>query len=528
MTIALPLFIALAALAAQAGEIRGLVVSAHGGAPLASVEVTLAGTTSSEDGGSTFSSTHTGLDGRFRFSELDSGGYVLGFKKDGWEGGSRVSRHTELSEAGMDETLEVRLRRSVAISGRVLDPDGDPLAGAEVQVREWTTAQGRRLLRPINSTRTDDLGDYRMWGLNPGRYIVTVSPQPLPAPAGVHAVEYTTRHYPGLDRAADAPPLDLDWGSEATGIDFRLPRSAPTALEGAVFDAGGGPCSRCPVTLAVATGDEFVAGIAATEEGLFAFRGIAPGDYRLIAGGGRNARMGAADVHVPADRPVTAAVTVHEGQTVSGRVIAEGFEPSTEEGTANLVVLRLFDIGGLLTRNRLQAAANLAEGGAFQFEGVPPGRFRVSVARSPQGGYLERLSLNGSLLREGEIFVSGTPLHNLDVELSFDGGRVHGRVEGGAPAAGDAAPNGLAVLLPDPYGVGGRFEMLADYRPSDGMFDFRDVPPGVYTLFAVPHDNRFDLGEPADVALLRRRGVRVRVTANGESAADAPFIATPE
>jgi protocatechuate 3,4-dioxygenase beta subunit len=66
------------------------------------------------------------------------------------------------------KSINIALRRSAAISGRVVDEAGDPVVGVTVQV---SAAPGRPHASQRSRT-TDDRGVFRVFGLPAGRYVV--------------------------------------------------------------------------------------------------------------------------------------------------------------------------------------------------------------------------------------------------------------------------------------------------------------------------------------------------------------------
>ena len=84
-----------------------------------------------------------------------------------------VSRNIQSYQLFSDQTLEIRLDSGVILSGRVLDPNGNPVDGAHLNAFSPQTGTG-------NGANTDEDGRYRI-ALNPGVYEVNVSlPQDSP------------------------------------------------------------------------------------------------------------------------------------------------------------------------------------------------------------------------------------------------------------------------------------------------------------------------------------------------------------
>ena len=66
--------------------------------------------------------------------------------------------------------VSFNLPRSSVVAGLVLDEDGEPLALASVLVFQHVYRQGQRELVPRGADRSDDGGQYRVFGLEPGEY----------------------------------------------------------------------------------------------------------------------------------------------------------------------------------------------------------------------------------------------------------------------------------------------------------------------------------------------------------------------
>ncbi len=509
---------------AQTGDIRGFLASAHGNEPLRSVQVGLASSKISGKGPAVSRHARSGLDGRFRFPDLPLGSYSLSFRKDGHEAGSSISANVELSEAEPLANFRVEMRRSAAISGRVLDADGDPVPLATVQIYEKLTAQGLSRLQFKRSHLTNDLGEYRLSGLDPGRYFAAVLPLSLRSPRGVRAFEFPNVYHPNTGSIEQSEPIAVSWGVEREGIDFHLPRAMRTSVEGAVFhDESGQPCPACNITV-YGPGNITVASVSPDEQGLFAVRGLHPGEYRLLTQTGDGGFHAEESVLLVSRKTVEVDLAASATQDVVGQIVADSAPPENDpEALTRAMRVRLVSEVGATT-GRLVRQPTLAEGGGFRFRNVTPGSHHVFVEALPKTAYVRRMLVDGRPLKSRRVSVPrGAPLEGLEIRISFDGGVVKGTVtEAGLSASG--AGRGFVVLLPDRYGEGWHFERLGAYRPEDGAYAIPGVPPGSYTVFAIRRDNHFDLGIADDLRYLRERGRRVRVAAEETVTAEAPFI----
>ncbi|HWB82627.1 MAG TPA: carboxypeptidase-like regulatory domain-containing protein [Bryobacteraceae bacterium] len=84
-----------------------------------------------------------------------------------------------LSPGKPGQSIDVVVEKAAVLAGRVIDRDKDPVAGAMVSVRAEGFRNGRPVLESFHSASTNDLGEYRISNLLPGRYYVEVDPKPV-------------------------------------------------------------------------------------------------------------------------------------------------------------------------------------------------------------------------------------------------------------------------------------------------------------------------------------------------------------
>ncbi|MBL8901423.1 MAG: carboxypeptidase regulatory-like domain-containing protein [Planctomycetes bacterium] len=118
----------------------------------------------------TLATTTSDARGRFAFAEVEPGGilFVLA-ESEGYTPGQGVARF----RSGARETaVHLRLWDSSVVSGRVLDPEGLPVAGAEVLATNDFTWVDGGIRSP--ETRTNEAGEFRLPGVPIGRYVLRV------------------------------------------------------------------------------------------------------------------------------------------------------------------------------------------------------------------------------------------------------------------------------------------------------------------------------------------------------------------
>ena len=177
-----------------------------------------------------------------------------------------------------------RLHRTAVITGRVTGENGEPAPYANIQVLQPGVADGQRQPRSAGGGTTNDLGEYRVFGLEPGEYYVQMTYQRQLSPAvvieGLRA--YPPQYFPAARDWAQATLISLRSGEVRSGVDFRLSGSPAFRVTGRVV--GSGAASHVGVTLTAGDGrSPFPTGWGAGPAGEFTIPGVPPGDYVLTA-----------------------------------------------------------------------------------------------------------------------------------------------------------------------------------------------------------------------------------------------------
>src|SRR5262249_28788966 len=163
------------------GVIRGRVIRAGNSSPIADATITLRASGSSASAAALAHAT-SGDDGRFALS-APPGQYTLTVQQDGyfWEAQDAptdVATIRAAVTAGKDATeISVSLTRAAVIAGRVIDSTGQRLARANVDALMVSYQNGSPALKRAASRTSNDLGEFRLFWLYPGEYVIQASPQ---------------------------------------------------------------------------------------------------------------------------------------------------------------------------------------------------------------------------------------------------------------------------------------------------------------------------------------------------------------
>ncbi len=511
--------------AAGAAELRGRALDAVDGRPLPSVSIQLR----AGEGGRQGREARSGADGTYRIVDIEPGEYNLTFAKAAYEARGRRSEKISISAADVRVTRDLRLRPSAVIAGRALDPWGDPAAGVSIQLRQWRSSGGSRQLQPLHAARTDDLGQFRLFDLPPGRYFLFAIPPPAAAGASDAFYEMTPQYFPGVDSASAAGAITLDWGTVFEQVEVEFEAAPDTVLVGSAALPEGGPCQNCQVMLE-ASDSGFQAGVRPNKAGEYRVFGLLPGEYRALVRR-RGSGVAYAQVVQPRDRPAQLTLQLTEGAAIHGvlalenaqetPLAAESDDPPTRWGRG-----RFRSRGVQLTRIPPLSGERYdsQNDGEYEFtiSGVPSGDYLVSPFEMPPGGYAAEVLADGAPLPDWRLRVDpGRTGIELTIRVAFDGGQVSGKIEGEYDGPHEDL---TVVLLPVDYGGAQGFERYARVDREGGTFEFDGAPPGQYVLGAVRREMRIDWAGVDQRAQFYGQGQSIRVDPRSSRQADAPFL----
>lgn len=511
-TVALLLPLVLAAQGVQTASdtlcaISGQVVNASTGEPVRRATVYLRRTDSSP-GVTTISVTHsvsTDASGHFAIDKIEPGTYRLAAERSGFivaqygaRGPGKAGTPLTLERGQKSTDLLLRLTPHSVISGRVLDEDGEPVMGVEVQVSRLQYMQGRKQLARSGGSTTNDLGEYRVFGLAPGRYFLSANyrPNPIAAGAAIAAGEgaYVSTYYPSTPDPSAAAPLDVTPGSQLARIDVTLARRRTVTVRGTVVNEAvpesgpGGPVLPANMSVILSAvnplgaGRENSHGAQVSPQGTFEILGVVPGSYLLSAVAmipGKAARTARVPLQVGAANMEGIAVTIHAPLTVTGHVRVEG---ETAENLSKLHVLLLPLEAGAMVYGPLPDQP-LKPDGSFQLPEVNADRYRVTVNPLPDGFFVKSMRCANVDVQTNGLDVSGGAPAQLEIVVSPNAGRVSGSVLD--PKTQKPVSGVFAVLVPQ---EAERRDRESFYHTSttdqSGRFTFQNLVPGQYKVYS--------------------------------------------
>lgn len=468
-------------------SVEGQLVNAVTGEPVRKAEITLVGIGTSRD--QSYVTTTTAA-GRFTVPDVEPGKYQMRARKRGYSDERYGARQP--GQSGVTLSLDPgqhlselvwRLPPQAVITGRVLDVDGEPLPNVGVSLLQYSFMRGKRQFMFSGQAMTNDLGEYRLFGLSPGKYYLSASAREMMGGGEYDSRQgYAPTYYPGTNDPAGAKLIELQAGALVRGADIALTKVHTARIRGRVVD----PDSKQRVVRVFVSlqwrGDEaqFVFrgnyGSGVDEQGNFEIGGVVPGAYYVEAikqGDGKTLRAQQA-IDVRESDVENVVLYLQPGTDLTGQLRVEG-------RTAG----NLTDVGISLqpedSSRRGGANATVKADGSFTLANIQPAHYTVNVYAGDTGCYVKSARLGDQDVLDSGLDLTRGVSGTMDVVLSSNGGQIEGVVLNASeqPEAGAAV-----VLVPDEP----RRSLIRLYRKTTtdqyGRFTLSIIAPGGYKLFA--------------------------------------------
>jgi hypothetical protein len=516
--------------AAATGTIAGRVVAADTGRPVRRARVLLSGPAVQGGRGAL-----TDEQGFFTLTELPEGRYTLAASRTGFITLSYGQRRPlqagtpiQLANAQQLTGVDFRLPRGGVIAGHVLDESGEPLPGATVRVLRYAYAQGNRELAPMGNAQTDDLGAYRVWGLDPGDYYVTASaaafgggrgfppsgsqPRSAGAAGDEGQVGYAPTFYPGVPSVGEARAVRVGLSSETPAIDFSVLLVRTARIAGRVVNPDGtavtaGNVSLTPESGGSARGMTF--GSRINWDGAFAFNGVAPGRYVLRARSDDSveAQYAVQSLTVGPSDLDDVTVILDAGATIRGSVVFQGTAGQGPDASQLRVAASLVDG----TDNGSSRVTRVDRDGNFNLTGIEAGAHLLRTQAGPRGWTLKSVQVDGRDFTDAPLDLSaGQILTGVSLVLTSQFTEINGTIadERGTPVTEFT----LLVFADDESLWRPLSRHIMTTRPDqNGHYQLRGLPPGDYYLAAVDPAEQGEWFEPAYLAAHRSEATRLRL-----------------
>ena len=217
------------------------------------------------------------------------------------------------------ETRDFRLPKAVRFTGRVIDPDGKPIAGVFLEVSVPAVASSRDGSEKVGmhanfhnmlEAHTDDKGRYAFRNIPPD------------LPDGRPAVSRLTVTHPRyVAKSKDYA------GNELLGPGWEITLEPGSIVAGVVADAAGKPISGASISAHSGAWSGEEPSVTSDKAGKFRFENLAEGAYTLVVRSPEHA-MALIPVDAKKNAPADLKVTPEAGVYFEGKVIGEDGKPA--------------------------------------------------------------------------------------------------------------------------------------------------------------------------------------------------------
>jgi hypothetical protein len=561
------LLIQSAELPPQTASISGIVVEAGTGKPIANATIQAIAKPSAPNLPPMPYTAKSSHDGTFSLTNLKPGDGLLGAMASGYVSAVYVGSGTGRMVWAANQkftNIRIELMPAGTIAGRIVNQQGEPMANTAVQAVRLSNQNGKRTWRVVESRPTNELGEYRLFWLDPGRYFIrtvqgdtvetSISTEmrqlsineklDIQPPALIRRLESDGTfsdeavlpiYYPGTPEAAQAVPVEIRPGLTAR-IDFQSSRVPVHRVRGRItggsVEGGGGSTVRLVPINSNGTQESFPNDYLDLE-GLidgngFEVSGAPSGSYAVLADLHRDGMSMSARTTIEVrDADVNDLVVAPTPNVrISGSFLIDG---NNNDGKSPSAFAQL----QLRLRSKTSDADSIESSlinSVLTFDNVPAGDYvmdslyvwlQIPGKAGSSPAYIESIRAGGQDVLQSGLHVDSGFDQPLRIVVRTDFGSVSGRVTGASPQF----PGPVVMLVPGIRNDRARYNMTG--VDAAGEFHFKDVAPGDYKLFApgVNDYNDYNLWQdPEFVAKHEAYGRDIRVTAGNDQTIDVPFI----
>jgi hypothetical protein len=537
----------------------------------------------------------TGADGKFDFPSVQPGRYQLLATHPGHvpaEYGQNRMKGPGIPitlTAGQRMTgARIAMTPTGAISGRVMDASGEPIALADVFALKSSYQEGQRFLTQVLSAKTDERGEFRIFWITPGLYYINVI-----VPEGTSSLNLITNddgndsgamvfnrrvlrdnlshlfatsvaeneahvpiYYPNTPNPQQAQAIDVRPGYDIKGINLVADVARTFRIRGVITNGGTGEFSSSNTATAVLlpsdpAGNSYAAVIESGSNPFkFEIKRVVPGSYFLFVQIKRGAKAdpagelwGSMPLEVTQDVE-NISIAAKPTFSIHGNVIVEGRPNRGGVSTAAGLFLAMRP-DPFMTTQAPSPSTRVLPDGTFTFSEVIAGGYRAyvfpflipttnpgllwgrpSAPAGLQDTYVKSIRVGGANILGGAVHLIPTLNLPMEIVLGSNPGALDGRVV--RTEDGKQVPAfGITVgAVPDaPAARGFRTDMhRSTLTDESGTFQFRNLPPGDYRLFAWEAADKDTVMDLDFIRTSEDKGTRVHIDEGEKKTIDLTMI----
>lgn len=511
------------------GHVQGKVVQEPGGQGIPNVGVNMV-----------FYGATTDETGHFKIEGMPLGcHYMVLLSRPGYVPSGKTNREKWVAawQDGQDtKEIVLHMAASGEITGKILDAEGHPMTNVLVEAMTAKSDGGvGRNWASRGQASTNELGEYRIADLSPGRYIVHTRPEYPPSAgdkgAGKERLAYANTYFPGTLDERRAVLIEVPPGGAATA-NFGLQAGHAYRVSGAIAGLRLGGQRERKAQLFLEGESEPNEQPELTENGKFEFPTVLEGTYhaRVIVfeahtdfekhesnwGQLLNQTIGT-PIEVNGADVVGLKLQVDMGGDVSGKFRAEG----GEKIDWSKVYVNLLAVPKGEDDETVERLAYVKEDGTFQIKDVSGANYQLAV-NAPSEKFRDYYT-KSVLLGGNEVVDTGFPVSSgtvLDVVVSTKGAEIEGTVvdEDGKPVDG-----AKVVTVPSSGQLGRPDAYQSAETDENGRFLLHGLNPGGFLVLAF-EETPENVRSPEFVQKYAGRGEQVEAEQGGKKSAVLKLI----
>lgn len=539
----------------QRGSIMGRVIS-DDGLPLASATVLLIAKNPKPGAINAAGNTAgTDIEGKFQIDNLERGAYNIIAFAPGYVTADLTAYDGSRPIYRVGDTATIRMVKGGVITGAVTNANGEPVVAAPVRAVRVRDLDGRPVRETLQFTssrprQTDDRGIYRLYGLEPGAYVIaaggkssfSIRPTAFDGEAAIY--------YPATTRDA-ATEVVARGGQEITGIEIRYRSERGHIVSGTItgaFESGTPYNYATVITLwhaasMTAEATTFVVGNG-NERG-FSFEGVADGEYEIgavrqserekIAAPFRHITIKGADVTgLQLALAPLGSIAGHLALVpLAGTERKDNCASKRKALSQEVVIIARRDNRVALKEQTRTGPASTFEvtpdaKGDFALRNVDAGRYQLEVGLPGRAWYARSITLTGAtasgqsnqsndVTRDGVALRLGERVAGINIVVAEGAASLHGRVIPVVENSPLPARMRVYLIPAERERADDALRFLVAHIKSDGAFTVSNIAPGRYRVFARTESVNESL-ETGDRPAVFDADARVRLRREAETA----------